>query len=148
MVMNAALPVPALLLLLATGAAGQTIGDLRACRSIDDIAARVACYDGLVDGSAGNPATTATATEDLFGLPRPPAPSQTEERREMTVASARKSALGRWSLTMENGQRWVQTDSARLGAVGPGMAATISAGALGNFLMTIDGRTIRVRRAD
>lgn len=142
----AVLPVPAFLLLFATGAAGQTGEDFRACRSVETVEARVACYDALVDRADDGAAPA--ATEDLFGLPRPPAPSQQDERREMTIASAQRSALGRWSLTMENGQRWVQTDSARLAAVRPGMTATISAGALGNFLMTIDGRTIRARRAD
>lgn len=146
--------VPGLALLLAGAATAQNAGDMRACRAIADDTARLACYDRALDApapaadSAAAPAVAPQYEGDLFGLPRPPAPSQEVERRQMAIAEARQSQRGRWTFTMDNGQRWLQTDSARLSVVRPGMVAEISVGALGNFLMTLDGRTIRVRRLD
>lgn len=150
---------PALLLIFCGSAAlaqHRAPEHARDCVRIADDAERLTCYDRMMsgdtsvpgDGEAGEPAVGgAGAGADLFGLPRQPDPTQEEKERQVSVAAARKSPENRWIFLLEDGQVWIQTDSSkRLVSISPGTAAKISAAALGSFLMSIDGRTIRVRR--
>ncbi|GER01069.1 hypothetical protein JCM17845_16920 [Iodidimonas gelatinilytica] len=93
-----------------------------------------------------NDAETATAQIDRFGLPVVVEEDQRGNHRNTTVTSARKKLRGEWVLTLENGQIWEQTDRMRISTPRQGDDVTISENSVGNFFLTINGRSIRVTR--
>ncbi|GAK34197.1 hypothetical protein JCM17846_30070 [Iodidimonas nitroreducens] len=84
--------------------------------------------------------------EDRFGFAPRPEPGQSDEERSMTVESAEKTLRGQWIIRMENGQIWQQVDTERLSRIKGGLKADIEKGVMSNFIMTIDGRSFRVKR--
>lgn len=135
------------------------------CRSLVADAQRLACFDKAVAVM-----TTAESSGDLvtidreqrravrrqaFGLALPTLtlfdrgekPGEVD-RLAVSVASAARSALGKWFIKLDDGALWRQTDDAELfPAPKSGSKAIIRKGALGSFFMSIDGQaSIRVHR--
>jgi hypothetical protein len=112
------------------------------CRAIDDSAARLACYDrevAAVDQARASQdlvimdrAQIRTARRTLFGLPLPSldifgsnknkdgGSAEPEEalKLEGTIKQVSRNANGRWILVLDDGARWVQSDSREM-AVDP-----------------------------
>jgi hypothetical protein len=93
-----------------------------------------------------NSQSNGSVQEDRFGFAPRPEPGQSDEARSMTVESAEKSLRGQWIIRMENGQIWQQVDTERLSRIKGGLKADIEKGVMSNFIMTIDGRSFRVKR--
>ena len=107
------------------------------CRAVADPGARLACYDAQVerlDAAERNSevvvldkAEVRKARRGLFGFAIPDLgifggrKSEAEDKEEITeIESTIKSAginrAGKWSFVIEDGARWVQTDTARVSA--------------------------------
>jgi hypothetical protein len=157
----------ALLGALATGLAhGASDAALRACRTISADAARLACFDRLVDGTAEPAAAAASAAapappqptpEQLFGrdaaeseaIVRQSAGIGRAQELSLTVTAWRAGAHDKAEVTFSNGQVWQQLDSP-LARLKPGDQVVIRRAAFGSYLMTRPGggRSIRMRRID
>ena len=153
-------------------AANATAGSLQQCRAITDAAARLLCYDQLVDAAAAqtsiaaveptvpvSPAvTTSEATsvavsvpvqnrdEALFGTSGETIESAIADLTVQVKAVAQDSRQ-KLLLTMSNGQRWLQLDQAFL-KVSAGDSCVISSGVFGSFTLKCQqGRkAIKVKR--
>lgn len=142
---------------------------MRACATIADVPARVACYDNNIappDGGAissatlppPQPAVRQAGRETLpaAGFGADLLPSEREARRtsqqqesEERVAATREEQPGIYVLTLADGAEWRFTDSANPSYEVPGVGDLIKLqrGALGSVLMSFDGqRAIRVKR--
>ena len=134
------------------------------CRKLADDIERVRCYDRevtLLDEAERkreivlvDRAEIGRTRRSLFGLALPnlkllgrgkDEPAFTTI--ETVLADARPAGRG-WTFTLEDGARWIQTDSAELGYTPKrGQSIRIRQGALGSFLANIDKQVaIRVRR--
>lgn len=132
------------------------------CRAIQDGAQRLACYDREVAALAQAQATREVVVVDreavqrtrrsLFGLTLPDVGRLFGEEEEneinSTVVAARRSNLGMASIQIEGGAVWVQTEGRPMTRdPRPGMPVRIRRGALGSYLLSVDGqRAIRVTR--
>ena len=140
---------------------------LSACRAVSDPAARLACFD-----SAAGRLDEAEKTGEIVVVDRKQAgevrrqafgfaiPSlalfdkaedaEKLERVESILTAARQGADGKWSLKLENGAVWRQTDTESLvREPRPGSRVAIKSAALGSYLMSIDGqRSFRARREE
>ena len=145
-----------------------------ACAVIAEDSARLACFDEAVGTlrtkeEAGLVQTIdvgqiETIEKEAFGFSMPSLPGlfsrsssaekkvEREEVDEITVAvkSARiQGVTGKAIVTLENGQTWEQTDTAKIQASSLRKAkeARVRKAALGSFMMTVDGgRSFRVKR--
>lgn len=135
------------------------------CRTLADPAARLRCYDALpgpdpasaAPKADGPPPAGPSPPADLFGLD-PVARSQILEASaglatpsfiDARVEQVRTHAGGRLELVLDNGQRWLQSESVSL-RIKAGDRVRIRAAALGSHLLQKDatGRGFRVRRLD
>ncbi|HWH17929.1 MAG TPA: hypothetical protein VNT77_06275 [Allosphingosinicella sp.] len=137
------------------------------CRAIADESERLACYDREVAALDAAEARREVVMVDrqqlretrrtLFGLTLPNLSvfgddNEDEEgvsQIEAKIRSAAQTPVGKWILTLDNGTRWVQTDSRNLAIYPqPGHAIKIRKAALGSYLANIAGQTaIRVERS-
>lgn len=167
---NIFLPLGLLLLTLAVPASGQN--SLESCADISDSAARLACYDGVMEnrnpenlpvvrlprssardadlGSEQTKATTEPTTDnsqDNFGIEHKAAGRDGADERTMTVASARHTDLAGWIIEFDNGQTWKQvgTDSYD---IEEGKSYKITRGFMTSFILSNfeNNRKIRVTR--
>ncbi|GAA5194672.1 hypothetical protein [Ferrimonas gelatinilytica] len=133
------------------------------CSQQEDKLDRLLCFDALStsESSPANPradsgkpegafpnqppAITA-APETDFGLERL-AIKQTPDQLTGQVSAIQTDPYGKWTLTLENGQRWRQTESKRL-RVKIGESVIIRKGALGSFSLSREGsnNSTRVKR--
>jgi hypothetical protein len=136
-----------------TAPAVQAVVD---CRKIEDSAQRLACYDAATDNL-----TKATSSGDLVTLDRQqrtavrkqafgftlPAlsmfdvgeKSETMDRIDEVLASARQDAQGRWTFVMQDGAIWRQIDDEFLSRdPHPGSAVVISKAMMGSFMLSVD----------
>ncbi len=153
-------------------AANATAGSLQQCRAITDAAARLLCYDQLVDAAAVptsaaavaptvpvSPAVTTSEAapvaasvsvqnrdEALFGTSGETIESAIADLTVQVKAVAQDSRQ-KLLLTMSNGQRWLQLDQAFL-KVSAGDSCVISSGVFGSFTLKCQqGRkAIKVKR--
>lgn len=137
------------------------------CRSLTADAERLACFDARVDALdraeqarelvVADKSQVRKARRSLFGFPLPKLPlfgdggddsAEEFERIETTIQSARQLGNGRWSIVLEDGARWVQTDSKEMGTPArAGDKIAIRRAALGSFFANVNGQlAIRVRR--
>jgi len=137
---------------------------MRACATITDVSARVACYDNNISPPSGqtagvvNPVQPARRVDDsppatgfgadLLRTEREERASQTQEA-ELRVTSSREEQPGIHVLTLSDGAEWRFTDAATFSYEVPraGDTVKLQRGALGSVQMHFDGqRGIRVQR--
>jgi hypothetical protein len=149
-----------------------TTATVYACADIAADGDRLACYDSAVGRlkSAEESGEVVTVTReqvenvqrDSFGFSLPSLPSLTLpkfggsadndgqlDEVTMPVARAGKNGEGKVTVTLENGQVWVQTDSKAMPSAVYKRAteARISRGIVGSYFMTLDtGRGFKVER--
>lgn len=151
-----------------TGAAlaeAPSLDAVLACRTIEDPAARVACYDAAVgrlgEAQATGEVTVITRAEvekvqrDSFGFRIPSLPSFAgrdssggDQKLEQITEAVRSvsGSGGRLRVTLESGAVWVQIDDKKIRARNP-KSAEISQAALGSYKMKLDGGlAFRARR--
>ena len=132
------------------------------CRTIQNDAQRLACFDREVAALAQAQAAREVVVVDreavqrtrrsLFGLTIPDVGRLfgDEQQTEInsTVVAARFNNLGMASVQIDGGAVWVQTEGRPISRrPRPGMPVVIRRGALGSFLMSVDGqRSVRVTR--
>lgn len=161
---------------LARQAAVNPTDPIYACASVTEDSARLACFDEAVAAlrtkeEAGlvqtiDVAQIETIEKEAFGFSMPSLPGlfsrsassekkvEREQVEEITVAvkSARiQGVTGKAIVTLENGQTWQQTDTAKIQASSLRKAkeARVRKAAMGSFMMTVDGgRSFRVKRTD
>lgn len=137
------------------------------CRAIADDAARLQCFDAAAAGlqeAADKRELVVVDREQvrrtkrsLFGLDIPnlnPFSGGPDDKAEeissieSKVASSLRHGNGRWTVTLEDGSSWIQTDDSPL-ALGPrkGQAVVVKKGAMGSYMMRVNNQpAIRVRR--
>jgi len=132
------------------------------CRAIQDGAQRLACFDREVAALAQAQAEREVVVVDreavrrtqrsLFGLTLPDVGRLfgDDENNEInsTVVAAQYNNLGMASIQIEGGAVWVQTEGRPISRrPRPGTAVRIRRGALGSYLLSVDGqRSVRVIR--
>jgi len=136
------------------------------CRSLNDLAVRVACYDREVaafDAAEARKELVVVEREEitktrrsLFGLGLPDLgifgekspDGQRMTELESKVKRAVQSANGKWILTLDDGTVWAQTDSRNLTIdPEPGHEIKIRTAALGSYLANVRGQVgIQVKR--
>lgn len=144
---------------------GVILAILRECARIADMPARVACYDrnigvdvaqGTAANGAGSPSTDA-AKPTGFGanqLRRPATaraarPDSAATSVTATVTAATQRTPGVWLLTLDDGSQWEFVDAVPQSFDPPrtGQAATISAAAMGSYIVRLQGQQgVRIRR--
>lgn len=146
----------------------ETAAKLFDCRKIRDADERLACFDREVDAViAAQQSSEIVITdqkqiqetrEDLFGYNIPergvlasgaeeaPKINQVTER----LAEYRERSRGRDLIVLENGAKWMKTDSVPvIGTPKAGEEVTIKKGALGSYMIKISKRrAFRARRVD
>lgn len=127
-----------------------------ACRAVSDAAQRLACFDREVARLSSALAAGDLVTLDreaikkerrsLFGLPLPRiglfGGDETPEQRELeaTIVSAREIGNSRWRFALSTGANWETTESlGRQSDPRTNDRVKIKRGALGNYMMTIEG---------
>ncbi len=141
------------------------------CRQIGDADARLKCYDAQVDnapsgvrsstadaapsspgatakstaGALPVPVNTGPGTEATFGLSATQLTKTPEAEASLTgkvaKVSGHPSHIGRWVVTLENGQVWEQRETTPANKrPRQGDTVVIEKGVLGSFVMTIRGR--------
>jgi hypothetical protein len=134
------------------------------CRNIADNTARLACYDAAAASASQaeakgdivviDRAQAQKAHRQAFGLPVPSLDFLTRalkaedvDKLEGVVKSARMGADGRWTMLLEDGAQWRQISGELLRDPKSGSKVVIHKGALGSFLMSVDGQAyIKVHR--
>jgi len=157
-----------------SGARPEIFRKLVDCRAISDDARRLACYDAQVaaldsaeakkDVVVVDKTQIRKAKKTLFGLSLPTlsilggndedkgkiAEEDEVNEIESTIkdVGAAPGAPNRWVIVIEDGARWVQTESRQLTrSPKPGMPIRIRKAAMGSYFANIDGqRAVRVRR--
>ncbi|WP_051252239.1 hypothetical protein [Ferrimonas kyonanensis] len=130
------------------------------CQQQQDRLDRLVCYDKLNGTSAASlspaPVVAAAApaavtsspqsAEQEFGLIKK-ADENEPEQIQGTITKMSKDAYGKFTITLDNGQSWKQTESRNFRLSKQG-TITISKAALGSFLLTQEGRngSVRVKR--
>jgi hypothetical protein len=139
------------------------------CRAIADNAARLACYDAQVsvldqaeakrDIVIVDRAEVRKARKGLFGLSLPDLGGlfgrgedvEKEEftQIESTIKSASTQGYGKWVIVIEDGARWVQTDSESIRMPKPGQPIRIRKASMGGYFANINNQpAIRVLRTN
>ena len=132
------------------------------CRSLQDPTQRLACFDREVAALAQAQASREVVVVDreavqrtrrsLFGLTLPDVGrlfgDDQENEINSTVVAVRFNDLGMASVQIEGGAVWVQTEGRRMTRdPRPGMPVRIRRGALGSYLLSVDGqRAVRAIR--
>jgi hypothetical protein len=151
---NAILLVVSSLPMLANGTGLDT------CRSIVSDRERLACYDDLVrdkpPAMEAEPSAPPSA-ESLFGRDAAQTSAVLQQQTGITqiaildaeIRSVETRASGRLLITLQNGQRWQQTDGRPL-HLATGDLVRIRKGAFGSYLLykQAGGRSMRVHRTD
>ena len=135
-----------------------------ACANIEDAAQRHACFDALVPElrKAGGTPPVAKAPPAAVARSSPltapvlspaevaaaraaPKDSEVDEVR-LAVKAIDQGRDGKYRFTMENGQLWRQLDTVKLRNLGQGpWQAEIRKGALGSYVLTVEGQRTPVR---
>ncbi len=148
----------------------SSIAPLLACRTLQDMAERVRCYDARVDDlqkATANNELVVMDKEDikktkrsLFGFTLPrlsifsgsrDGDQNSAQDRQITakLASLRGLGYGKWAFQLDDGARWETTEA--LSGRSPKSTSTvvIRQGALGSYMAEFDeGRAVRVKRVN
>jgi hypothetical protein len=136
-----------LLILLSAGMPIAVADDsaLQRCRTMAEDAARLACYDAIVD--SGAPAAVVVEKPEQFGLPDSARVTPID-----TIESTIEGDFRGWGpnerIRLANGQVWEIADGSRGVISGGASKVTIKRGTFGTFFMDFEGRnkSPRVRR--
>jgi len=150
--------------------AEEQLGSVQACRTIADLAQRVACYDrasapGAAPAQAARtqpsaPPPPSPTPEEQFGRtperapPAAPPPRQAAAPQQLDqisarIVSLRSDALGRLSFVLDNGQVWRMTESEGVfDFPARGDPVTVRHGALGGYRLDWGNVGVRVARSD
>ncbi|GAA0487779.1 hypothetical protein GCM10009096_33370 [Parasphingorhabdus litoris] len=141
--------------------------DLVACKNISDAEQRLACFDekvaALETAQSNNEVVIADrkqvreARRGLFGLSLPRIKlfdgggdeGDQINQIEGKIASARAARGGKWTIKLEDGATWQQTQPPRSTSRRPkvGDSIVIKRGSLGSFVAKVnDGRAFKVKR--
>lgn len=151
--------LPLAVLLLASGSALADDAALLKCRTLTDVAARVACYDAIPVGAAKPAAAAATAAaaapaakpEENFGL-------EAVKQRETQPKSIQSTIVGDFEgwgpntrIRLANGQVWRIIDGSE--AILPrssGVQVSIERNMFGTLFLRVDGSnsSAKVRRVE
>ena len=127
------------------------------CRKIADPTARLACYDTAVADLDTAEKTREVVVVDrdqvtearrsVFGLRLPKIKlfsgdgSDEVDSVESVITAVSRGRDGKLTFTIEDGARWVQTDSHTVIGVRVGTRVTLTRGALGSFFAKFEGST-------
>ena len=142
-----------ILLTAGTGALADELGDrVRECGAVENDAARLACYDGLVSPTPTADITTAPPAPESLGAERlrhKDRAVEAEEKFEVsaTVTRCTERSDGRYVFYFSNGQVWRQSNDERMRFRDCNFDVTITKDFFG-FKMQQDGekRRIRIKR--
>lgn len=151
---------------------------LLVCDAVADLSQRLVCFDSVVDNleldqtatettkltespvvvkeglaTAGVAVTPEIATVTVSEAPVVAAdedPGEEDLSGTATIVRVWQNLDGRFSVELDNGQVWRETEGSRVGMPKAGSAVEISTAALGSYQMKIDGiaRKARVRRTN
>lgn len=144
----------------------EVVNKVFACKDITESQARLECYDSSVDDLlkatdaneivVADQAQIKEAKRGLFGLRLPNLKifgngndgDDADTKITANIVRVGKQGRRKWIMVLDNGARWVQTDTKRLSRdPRKGSEIVIRNAAAGSFLANIDGQTaIRVRR--
>ena len=143
----------------------QSFAKLTGCKAITDNAARLACYDKAVldleQAVASKQVYLADKEEikktrkGLFGFSLPKiglfgGDDGGDEANQIEAVIAKATQLGRngpWTITLEDGARWVQTDGELFPPPKPGQPIKIRKGLMGSYIANVNGqRGVHVER--
>lgn len=147
------------------GAGSETEARLLACAEIDNQTDKLACFDSVAEslrqGSAGPEADgpPASGPDSVSGSaaegdakkevsPADGEKEQEEEPIQATVVRSWQNHDGRFSVELDNGQVWRETQGTRVGQPEQGDSVEISTGPFGSYRMKIENiaRIAWVRR--
>jgi hypothetical protein len=122
------------------------------CVSVDEDAARLACYDQAFGRAAAARVAAADPPGGSFGFTESQkrvrdavVNTQTEAKSmEATVSALALRSPGRLSITLDNGQVWAQSEAGGDSRLSIGDRVTIRRAALGSFLLQ-HGRSLALR---
>lgn len=140
----------------------QAGSEQTACRQIQDDAERLACYDSIfgppaasavAPDAAASPQQKVPAVED-FGLSeeqrnqRKKNPAPVVDMIDSHVAAIERLPRDRFTLTLENGQKWTQLEPTPMPRFHVGETVTIRKAAFNSFMARgpSAGTGVRVRR--
>ena len=143
---------------------GQEASGTDGCRLIPDDAERLACYDrtfghpavgAAVAAAATTPKETAPVAQD-FGLSeeqrnqKKKEPAPTIDMIESRIAAIERLPRDRFTLTLDNGQKWTQLEPTPIQRFRVGDAITIRKAAFNSYLAQgpNSGIAVRVRRVN
>lgn len=139
------------------------------CKTLQDSNARLACYDATVaalDSAESSrevvivdQAEVRKARRGLFGLSLPDlgglfGRGDAAEREEFTqiettIKSVSQAGYGKWAFVIEDGARWVQTDSESIRTPKSGQPIKIRKAAMGGYFANVNNQpAIRVIRTN
>ncbi len=143
----------------------ETFNNLKACKAIVDRDARLDCYDKAAtaleqavvskDVLLTDKAQLKEARRGLFGFSLPKislfgSDDPEGEANEIESIIARATQLGRngpWTITLEDGAKWVQLDGDLFPVPKPGQKIRIRKAALGSYFANVNGqRAVRMKR--
>lgn len=129
---------------------------LQACRGINDAMERLGCYDRFTDSIGRDIGLKSTRPYDPikdFGAPHDILNKGDIESRgplfiESKIISARESGYGKWTMVLETGAVWTQTDTVNLVSTPKeGAIAKISQAGLGSYIAKVgNGKAFKVKR--
>jgi hypothetical protein len=147
----------------------EIINSMFECRDIEDDAERLACFDREVgrvyeaqeskDLVIADRKQVREARRGLFGLRLPNLggifgggdDDEEDEIKEITstIKSVRRMSNGRYFFVLEDGARWMQTETPRLANYDVGDTIVIKRASLGSFMAKVNGgRAVRVKRVN
>jgi hypothetical protein len=143
----------------------QSFSKLTGCKAIVDSAARLACYDKAVTELEQAVASKQVYVADkeeikktrkgLFGFNLPKlglfgGDDNSDESDHIEAIIAKATQLGRngpWTITLEDGAKWVQTQGDIFPPPAPGQPIKIRKGTMGSYIANVNGqRGVQVER--
>jgi hypothetical protein len=143
------------LLFLVSGAAFADDTAMRACRTLTDTGARLACYDRIELAAAPAPAPPALSPQQSFGLPPAPMAVQAPAEKIDSIESTIVGDFDGWGpatrFKLANGQVWRVADgSEAVLARTSNQKVKITRNFIGTLFMQVEGsnNSPKVRRVE
>ena len=133
------------------------------CKNIDNLLARLSCYDeshdstGAANRTSSNPAPAPAqssnqprneSSKSTFGIPSDLFATRDTRTMAATLVKLDKNPRRKTRLQLDNGQVWELTKD-RLVSYPEGASVDIKSGSVGGYVMSVNGSSwFRVRRVD